>query len=165
MEVGEKVAGALALTLQPTQLSIGMVSAILAWNMVIRNTGETHLVALRLWSDMIAAHGSVSEEEQLGGPASAHAQLVPIARIDPGQQAVLTGEWQLPLDEIIPIAQDDMLMMLPLGRVRIVGAGIAPRRHAFLVGMPPVPGGDRLRPVRLDLGPRTVSGLAAKLLA
>lgn len=152
----------LELDLAPLRLSIGLTKVIINWQLDLRNSGDTPLLALRIWSDLVSAHGSVANSEQLRGPDIDNARLQQLRMIGPGEEERLTGEWHLPLTEVKPVqGTTTAVLLLPLARIRIVCAGLAPQRAAFLIAEPPQ-GSDRLRPLRLDAGPRMVTALAAR---
>lgn len=156
--------GAVFMALDPARLSIGLVNATLAWRLRIKNAGTSHLVSLRITSDVTFAHASLAEQDQLRGPDLLSARPQKVHRLDPGTETAIAGEWQIPLEQIRMIEQDNMRLLLLLGRVRIVGAGIAPLRRAFVIGLPADGESERLQPIRVDDGPKVIERLAARLI-
>ncbi len=153
---------ALTLDLLPTRLSIGPSRVLLNWRLNLTNSGATHIVALRVWSDLVSAHSSVPSAEQLGGPDIKDARLQQIAWLKPGEQHSVIGEWQMPRDAVRPVDNSTDQLILPLARLRLVGAGIAPFRQAFVIGQPPAPGEERLRALHLDGNMQIHSRLSAR---
>ncbi|QZH75427.1 MAG: hypothetical protein JY451_02065 [Erythrobacter sp.] len=141
---------ALSLTLFPTRLSIGPTRVLLNWRLELSNNAQDHIVSLRIWSDMVSAHGSIPTEEQLGGPNLDEARLHRIAMLAPFATESIAGEWQMPRDAVRPVDNAPESLILPLARFRLIGAGIAPLRRAFVIGNPPAPGEEKLRPLHLD---------------
>ncbi|RPF72082.1 hypothetical protein [Aurantiacibacter spongiae] len=153
-------AGVLDLTLEPERLSVGMVNAICNWRLLLRNAGDTHVVGLRVASDLAAAHATLGEREQLGGPG-AGARIDTVSLLAPGQEVSLKGEWTLPLSEARVVFVAERATILPLARLRIVGAGIAPQRIAILIGVPAEEGG-RVHPIDLESTRTVFRKLAAR---
>lgn len=154
--------GALTLELFPTRLSIGPTRVLLNWRLDLTNTGESYIVALRMWSDMVSAHSSVPSAEQLGGPDMDHARLHQIALLEPGAHESIVGEWQIPRDAVRPVDNSPDKLILPLARLRCIGAGLAPLRQAFVIGQPPLQGEERLRALQLSGDMQFHSKLSAR---
>ena len=113
---------------------------------------------------MIAAHASMSREEQLSGPSPGHgAAPQRIERLEPGETRVVEGEVRLPFPQIVPIRQGDAALLLPLARFRVETEGARPLVRTFVVGQPGQ--GSSLQPFRLDLGPRVYPRLAQHAFA
>jgi len=145
-----EVVPALELELLPTRLTLGPTRVLLNWRLDLANTGASHIVAMRIWSDMVSAHSSVPSNEQLGGPDQDDARLHTIAQLAPGTKANLMGEWQFPRDAVRAVDNSPEQLILPLARLRIIGAGIPPLRRAFVIGSPPAPGEEKLRALQLS---------------
>lgn len=155
----------LDLDLRPEKLTIGITSLAVSWTLDMRNVSESELVALRIWSDLSAAHGGGQAREQLSDPHKPDASLHKISRLSPGKKGRIKGEWSFPLARVPPVESAKATMVLPMARFRFIGAGLTPFRVAFLIGLPPEPGSGRLKPVRLDQGTQAHKRIAAKLLA
>lgn len=155
---------ALDLDLRPERMTVGITELTVAWILDLRNVGETHLVAMRVWSDMTGVQGGTQARQQLEGPDTKKARLHKIGSLFPGAKGRINGEWSFPLADVPPVESARAIMVLPMARFRFVGAGFAPFRAAFLVGHPPEPGSGRLRPVRLDEGRQIFDKVAAKQL-
>lgn len=158
-------ADTLSLALFPTRLSIGPTRVQLNWRLELGNIGETHIVALSIWSDMVSAHSSVPSEEQLGGPDMEDARLHKLNLIAPGASAEIAGEWQMPRDAVKPVDNAPDSLILPLARLRLVGAGIVPMRRAFVIGHPPAAGEEKLRALHLGGNLQVHMKLAAREVA
>lgn len=157
-------ADALDLTLRPERLTVGLAELTVSWMLDLRNVGDTHLVALRIWSDMTGVQGGMQARKQLEGAQGKRASLHRIGSLFPGAKGRIKGEWRFPLADIPPVEGARAIVVLPMVRFRFVGAGFAPFRTAFLIGLPPEPGSGRLKPVRLDEGTKTLSRVVAKRL-
>ncbi|MBC7159827.1 MAG: hypothetical protein H5U21_07220 [Porphyrobacter sp.] len=157
--------GPLAIALEPLRLSLTLMNATLAYRLVVTNRGAEPVEALAIAADMIAAHASLGREQQLAGPGEDALRLAVIERLEPGESRSIAGEYRLPLACVRPIRQGPAALLLPLARIRIERAGGAPAIGTFLVALPPGQPGARLQPIRLDLGPRIYSTLAARAFA
>ena len=159
---------ALAISLVPERLAIGMRNASLSYRLDIANRGSVHIVGLRLAADMVSAKAGDTEREHrhlLMGPDMGRAEVETIARIDPGESVCLDGTLDLPLSLVEPIKSGETTLLTPFVRMRAVGAGTPPRRFSFVVGFAPEGDDARLEPVALDKSPRVWRGLSARLMS
>ena len=164
-EATQQATSALSLSLKPTRLSIGPTRVLLNWRLDLTNNGTQHIIALRMWSDMVSAHSSVPSSKQLGGPDPHEARLHKFAQLAPGEEASVMGEWQMPREAVRPVDNSPDQLILPLARLRFVGAGLPPQRHAFVIGNPPAPGEERLRTLQLSGDLQIHSRLAARAVS
>ena len=153
----------LQVTLEPLRLSLTLMNATLAYRLEVANRGDAPVEALHIGADMIAAHASMTREEQLSGPARAAAMVQRIERLEPGESCIVEGEFRLPFPQIVPIRQGKAALLLPLARFRLEAKGAAPVVRTFVVGQPGTAAG--LQPFRLDLGPRVYPKLAQRAFA
>jgi|GEM_PF-2993717 len=161
-EVEDQPSPGLMLELSPTRLSIGPTRMLLNWRLDVTNGGASHIIALRIWSDMVSAHSSVPSREQLGGPDMADARLHKVAQMTPGAQDSIAGEWQMPRNAVKLVDNSPDQLILPLARLRCIGAGIAPTKKAFVIGLPPAPGEEILRAIQLNGDMQIHSRVSAK---
>lgn len=154
----------LQVSLEPLRLSLTLMNATLAYRLELANRGTTPLTGLAVGADMIAAHASMSREEQLAGPrADAGAATQRIDRLEPGETRVIEGEFRLPFPQIVPIRQGNAALLLPLARFRVEADGAQPLVRTFVIGQPGQ--GSSLQPFRLDQGPRVYPRLAQHAFA
>jgi hypothetical protein len=154
----------LQLSLEPLRLSLTLMNATLAYRLELANHGAAPLTGLAIGADMIAAHASLSREEQLAGPRPGNGTAPQrIERLEPGETRVVEGEFRLPFPQIVPIRQGDAALLLPLARFRVEADGSAPLVRTFVVGQPGQ--GSSLQPFRLDQGPRVYPRLAQHAFA
>lgn len=151
------------LTLDPQRLSFSLMKARLSYRLTLRNTGEMPIISLRVHSDLISAHASQGDDEHLLGPDMAEAKLQKIAQLDPDESVELKGEVDLLVAEVKVINHGDKMLLLPLIRFRLIGAGTPPLICAYVLGQPS-PEGERVRPFRLDNGPSAHKEIIAHLL-
>ncbi len=156
-------AGPLDIALEPVRLSLTLMNAALAYRLEVSNTGTAPITGLAIGADMIAAHASMSREQQLSGPERGGAIVEQIARIEPGETRLVEGEFRVPFTQIVPIRQGDAALLLPLARFRVTADGAEPLVRTFVVGQPGA--GTNLQPFRLDLGPRIYPNLAQHAFA
>ena len=155
----------LELELEPQRLSLTLMNATLSYRLVLNNLGTEPLETLTISADMIAAHATLSREQQLSGPDANAMQVVSIARLEPGESRIVSGEFRLPFGQIMPIRQGNAALLFPLARFRVEGVGREPVTRTFLVAQPPERPGAGLQPFRLDLGPRVYPKLAQRAFA
>ena len=153
----------LQLSLEPLRLSLTLVNATLAYRLELANRGPTPLTGLAIGADMIAAHASMSREEQLAGPRAGIGGAQRIERLEPGETRIVEGEFRLPFPQIVPIRQGNAALLLPLARFRVEADGSRPLVRTFVVGQPGQ--GSSLQPFRLDQGPRVYPRLAQHAFA
>lgn len=151
------------LELNPLRLSFSLMRATLSYRLTLRNIGKMPVVSLRVHSDLISAHASRPEDEQLLGPDMGQAHTQKIAQLGPEQSIELKGDRSLLLAEVEVIHHGSKKMILPLIRFRLIGAGTPPLIRAFVVGQP-APDGGKLRPFRLDSGTAQRDEIAAHAL-
>lgn len=155
----------LQVALEPLRLSLTLMNATLAYRLELTNRGPAPLSGLTIGADMIAAHASMTREEQLSGPRAGRDAVAPqrIGRLEPGESRVVEGEFRLPFPQIVPIRQGDAALLLPLARFRVEAEGAQAIVRTFAVGQPGH--GDSLQPFRLDLGPRVYPRLVQHAFA
>ena len=153
----------LQVALEPLRLSLTLMNATLAYRLEVANRGPAAVSALTIGADMIAAHASMTREQQLSGPGAGAATVQRIERLEPGESRVVEGEFRLPFPQIVPIRQGNAALLLPLARFRLEAEGSAPIVRTFAVGQPGTKSG--LQPFRLDLGPRVYPKLAQRAFA
>lgn len=153
----------IALELSPQKLSFTLIRASISYRLTLRNIGEMPIIGLRIHSDLITAHASKPDDEQLSGPDMSQAETQKIARLDPEQSAILSGNQALILADAQIIHYGTRKMLLPLMRFRLIGAGTPPLIRAFVIGHS-APDGEKLRPFRLDSGAAQHDDIAAHAL-
>jgi len=155
----------LELELEPLRLSLTLMNATLSYRLLLNNHGAEPLETLTIAADMIAAHATLSREQQLSGPDAGALQVACIERLEPGESRIVSGEFRLPFGQITPVRQGNAALLFPLARFRIEGADREPVTRTFLVAQPPERDGAGLQPFRLDLGPRIYPRLARRAFA
>ena len=155
-------ADVVAVRLMPLKLTVGTADVTLDYRLQVINTGTGHLLGLRLALDLHSAGPGDDPRRALLGPDLGRAVRATIHQIDPRQYEEVSGRTALSLAEARSIASDDARQILPLVRLRIVGAGTPVRRFAFAVGKPSGGQEGLLLPIALDDGPKIHSPLAAR---
>jgi len=153
----------LQITLEPLRLSLTLMNATLAYRLEVANRGTAPIVGLAIGADMIAAHASMTREQQLSGPGEGATTVQRIERIEPGESRIVEGEFRVPFSQIVPIRQGNAALLLPLARFRLVAEGAAPVVRTFAVGQPGAKAA--LQPFRLDQGPRVYPRLTQRAFA
>jgi hypothetical protein len=160
------VAG-LNLQLVPKSLSASLFIATLHYRIEVENSGAESLGPIAISGDMIAAHASVNTAEQLAATGKSLPEIHRIDGLRPGERTELTGEIRLPLSAITPIRKGRAMLFVPLVRIYALdpAAGTVISGGTFVVGEPPQTPGGRIRPFRLDLGPRVYPTVEQRKLA
>jgi hypothetical protein len=148
--------GPLSIAIEARQLSISLTSATLAYRLTLTNTARTSLRNVIVSGDMISAHSSIPEEDQVANTAIELEERHRIERIPAGETTQLTGEFRLPFTRIRAIRQGDAALFVPLARLKAEAGegGNGPVVQTALVGQRAERAGGGLLPFRLDLGPR-----------
>ena len=153
----------LQITLEPLRLSLTLMNATLSYRLEVANRVAASIAGLAIGADMIAAHASMTREQQLSGPVEGVATVLRIERLEPGESRIVEGEFRVPFTQIVPIRQGNAALLLPLARFRLVAEGTAPVVRTFAVGQPGAKAA--LQPFRLDQGPRVYPKLAQRAFA
>jgi hypothetical protein len=157
----------LRIALEPAKLSVSLLKATLSYRILLSNQGEAMMRDISIDGDMVSAHASLSQEDQLAAPNSKLENRHLVRTLAPGETKVVAGEFALPLPSIRPIRKGEATLFVPLARLRIVAGGEKTQVvvQTSVVGQrSPRPGGG-LRPFRLDLGPRIYSELGQRAFA
>jgi hypothetical protein len=148
--------GPLRIAIEVRQLNISLTAATLAYCVTLTNTARTTLRDVIVSGDMISAHSSIPEEDQIASIEGTLEERHRIERIPAGETAELTGEFRLPFTSIRAIRQGGAALFVPLARLRAEAreGGNGPVVQTALVGQRAERTGGGLLPFRLDLGPR-----------
>lgn len=156
----------LEIALEARRIDASLMATTLAYTVRLTNHGPAPLTAVEVGADMIAAHSSLPVEQQIAKPADQLERRHQLAALAPGDSAELRGEIRLPLAAITPIRAGDAAYFVPLARVKVAAAqpGDEPLviARTFVVGELPDQPGAALRPLRMDLGPRTFGKLGQR---
>jgi hypothetical protein len=159
--------GPLSIAIEARQLSISLTAATLSYRLTVTNTARTSLRDVSISGDMVSAHSSIPEEDQVASLRSTLEQCHLIERIAAGESAQLTGEFRLPFTRIRPIRKGDAALFVPLARLRAEAAqgGTGPVLQTALVGLRSDQPGSGLQPFRLDLGPRVYREVTQRIFS
>jgi len=146
-------AGPFDIALQPVRLSVSLVNATLHYELTISNLSGQPLGPVFVAADMIGAHASIPDDSQLARDGSGLELRHEIAGLAPGETTRVKGDLRLPLSAVTPIRAGSATLLVPLVRVRAEAPGLSVTR-VLVVGEPPASANGRLRPFRLDAGPR-----------
>lgn len=158
----------IGLAFEPRRLTMAMVNARLAYGLSLTNRGDAAFGPISIACDIISANASLNDRQQLlfGGEMDG-----PIHRFDslgPGETLSLDSELQIPIAAIQPVRSGDASLFVPLARFRVavLDADRPPlvTTRIFIVGESPERAGMRLRPIRIDLGPRIFSHIGQREL-
>ncbi len=156
----------LSITLEARRLDASLMATTLSYQLRLTNHGTTPLSALAIEGDMVAAHSSLPVEQQIASPAQKLELRHALVELAPGASAEFKGEMRLPLTAITPIRAGNAAYFVPLARLRVAAAVTADESlvlaQTFVIGELPDQPGGALRPLRLDLGPRTFGKLGQR---
>jgi len=159
--------GSLSLAIEARQLSISLTAATLSYRITLTNSGKTSLRGIAIAGDMIGAHASRSQAEQIASAESPLSHCHSIESIPAGQSVQVTGDFRLPLPMIQPIRRGELALFVPLARLRVEateGGNGAIVKTALIGQRSPRPGAG-LQPFRLDLGPRIYREVTQKIFS
>lgn len=138
---------------EPRHLSRAMVNATLAYKLTLTNRSDEAFGPLRISGDMITAHASLSQQDQLAPADDALATIHEVPTLPAGASVTLSGELRLPIAAILPIHSGASRVFVPLARFRASAGNEASTAHVFVVGQVGEQPGGALRPFVLDRGP------------
>lgn len=157
------VASPIALDLVAIRMSASLVNATLSYRLIITCADTIESLVVR--GDMTSAHASRPTEDQLGlGDAPI---LHRTDRANKDEAVELKGEIRLPLAAITPINHGTAALFVPLVRLEVHGTCAGQPftlRTAYVIGVDDRAPDERLRPFRLDAGPRVYSELGRRAL-
>lgn len=159
--------GPLSVSIEARELAISLTAATLSYRLMLTNISSHALDGVEIAGDMISAHASLSQEQQLANDGSTLDPRHQIDSIASGETVELTGEFRLPFSAIRPIIKGTAAMFVPLARLRVEtanGSNGALIRTA-LVGQRAAQPGAGLQPFRLDLGPRIYREVTQKIFS
>lgn len=151
-------------TFEPALMRQSLVYATLVYRMTLTAPPEGLPEGAVIAADMISAHASFSQAEQLA-PDPATVQLRHrFGALAPGETREVKGEIQLPLNAIRPVRQGNAALFVPLLRLFLALPDGAIERRVFSLGLPSEGKSDGagLAPVRIDTGPRDHSPIQAR---
>lgn len=156
----------LSLQLTPIRLTLSTTKVIVNWRLSFRNTGDNHIIALRIWSDLTTAKRSAIHGEEAGKPDMDRARLHQFDKVEPGGEGECSGEWQMSRDEAMPVKTGHVQnfkepRVLPIARFRLIGAGIPPTFVSFAMGSPAETDGVLPDPLLFDDRMQIFADLAA----
>lgn len=142
---------------EPVSVRLSLFYATLQYRISL--TAPQGHAALELSGDLLSAHGSFTQEEQLAPQPGDLATLHTLPGLAPGETAELKGEVQLPLSQIRALRRGGGSFLVPLARFCLTGNDGTALRRIFTLGLA---GGAGLVPLRIDTGPRSFEPLAAR---
>ena len=152
------------IALEPVRLSVSLVNATLHYELSVTNRSAEPLPPVALAADMIGAHASLSDDNQLARDGTGLELRHELPALGPGETARAKGELRLPLASVTPIRNGEATLLVPLVRLR-AESGPWSARRAMVVGESPRAPGGRLRPFRLDTGPRIFGEVSQREIA
>ena len=156
----------LVIALEAKRMSASLMATTLSYALTLTNhSGET-LSALAVEGDMIAAHASLSPDQQIASDGQRLELRHALVTLAPGESAQFTGDFRLPLTALNPIRAGDAAYFVPLARLRVEASTPAGtplvQVQTYVVGETGDDPSAGLRPFRLDLGPRTYSRIGQR---
>jgi hypothetical protein len=157
--------GVIAVDFEPVTLRLSLVYATLQYRLTLAAPESGLAEPWRVLGDMISAHASLSQVEQLAPEPAALPLRHTLEALAPGETRTFKGELQLPLNAIRVMRQGQASLFVPLVRLCLVDEHGHAERRVFSLGVPgegPDPATVRLAPIRLDTGPRDHATIAAR---
>jgi hypothetical protein len=157
------------LALEAQRMSATLLNTTLSYTLTVTNVGEQALGPVAVMCDLSSAHSSLPAKLQLEVGRQVTEPNHRLRMLEPGETAILKGEMQLPLTEVLTIQAGRKAFFVPLARFRVEAwrSGRPPLvfRRAFVIGQIPDNPAAALKPFRLDLGPRLYSRVSQRELA
>lgn len=154
------------LDFEPERLTMALVNARLSYSLSLTNLSDNAIGPVSIACDIISAHGSLSASEQLLLEDHMVEPKHQFALLAAQETVSLTSELQLPVAAILPVRSGDASLFVPLARFRItaLAEGRPPlvSTRIFVIGESPEQPGQRLKPIRIDQGPRTFSRISQR---
>ncbi|WP_334186310.1 hypothetical protein [Novosphingobium sp.] len=152
--------GVIAVHFEPVSLRLSLVYATLQYRLTLA-APETGLPQpWRVLGDMISAHASLSQGEQLAPDPATLPLRHTLEALAPGETREFKGELQLPLNAIRVMRQGQASLFVPLVRLCLADEQGHVERRVFTLGVPGE--GSGLAPIRLDTGPRDHAAIAVR---
>lgn len=156
------------LVFEPQHLTMALVNATLAYRLSLTNLSDAAIGPVSIAGDIISAHTSLGEGKQLLLGVEGAEPRHQFPSLEPGECLSLTGELQLPIAAIRPIRSGEASLFIPLARfcTTVLNGSRPPLvcTSVFIIGESPEQPGQRLRPIRIDKGPRTLSRISQREL-
>lgn len=153
---------------EPARLSATLVNTALDYRVTLTNTGSETAESLVIAADMIGAQSGLPAEAQIASAQLSLPERHRVAALAAGESVTLSGSIRLPLAEITPIRQGEARLFVPLVRLRLSAGNDAdapvPQLYTWVIGGSADTPEARLRPFRLDLGPRIFAEVSHRLL-
>lgn len=156
------------LVFEPQRLTMALVNATLAYRLSLTNRSDAAIGPVSIACDIISADTSLGDGKRLLSASDRAAPRHQFRSFDPGETISLTSELLLPIAAIRPVRSGDANLFVPLARFCITA--LDGERlpfvftRIFIIGESPEQPGQRLRPIRIDKGPRTVSRISQREL-
>lgn len=150
--------GGIAVDFEPVSIRLSLFYATLQYRISLK--AAEACAPLELSGDLISAHGSFTQEEQLAPQPGDLSTLHTLPALAAGETAELKGEVQLPLSQIRALRRGGGSFLVPLARFCLAGEDGTALRRVFTLG--PAGGGAGIVPLRIDTGPRSFQPLRAR---
>ncbi len=145
---------------EPVLMRQSLVYATLVYRMTLTAPTEGLPEGAVIAADMISAHASLSQAEQLAPDPTSVPVRHRFEAMAPGETREVKGEIQLPLNAIRPVRQGNAMLFVPLLRLFLALPDGSIERRVFSLGLPGE--GVGLAPVRIDTGPRDHAPIQAR---
>ncbi len=152
--------GVIAVHFEPLSLRLSLVYATLQYRLTLSAPESGLSQQWRVLGDMISAHASLSQGEQLAPDPAALPLKHTLEALAPGETREIKGELQLPLNAIRVMRQGQASLFVPLVRLCLAGEQGHLERRVFTLGVPGE--GSGLAPIRLDTGPRDHAAISVR---
>lgn len=157
---GEVQGNDIEIVFEPVTLRLSLVYATLQYRLAVTAPPAGLPGGLRILADMISAHASLSQAEQLAPDPSGQPLRHSVEALTAGETREFKGELQLPLSAIRVMRQGQASLFVPLVRLSFFGEHGLSARRVFTLGLPGE--GPGVSPLRLDTGPRDHAQIASR---
>lgn len=158
-------AGSLEIEAYAVTLSRSVMNATISYRLTMLNQGREPISLIQVNGDVTTAHGRIPAAQQIADVDHSFPELHTLSRLEPGQRSTMRGELRLPLREVRALRQGNVPVFVPLLRLTVRAANLAPRAYTYVIGSKNLQKGARPNPFRLDEPPRSYAQLTTRAVA
>lgn len=153
-------------SLEVTAARYSLMGATISYRLAVQNRGEQ--AADDILIRVLLANAGTAQQDMLDHFLDGSLGLAShfITALAPGEGQWLSGELRLPPEDIVPLHAGERALLVPLALFDLhypLPDGTQGRlARSFLIGQAPALAGDRLAPLRMDMGPRQFRNPAAR---
>jgi hypothetical protein len=134
------------------------------YRLSVSNRSDRAMRDIAIAADLVSARRDAPAASQVASAETGLPASAAIERIGPHQTRSVEASLQMPLADVSVIQQGQLVMFVPLLRMRIESEGRAPLTRTFILGIDGGAIGGRLHPLPLSGPPGGYEGVRARAL-